>query len=87
MEERVAITLWKLATNVECTTLSALFGLGRLTVGEIVLDTSHAVVTHLLSQYVQIPKEEKLKKVLLRVLRRTGVFHNLWGLLMVHTYR
>ena len=63
MEERVAITLWKLATNIEYRTLSALFGLGRSTVGEIVLDTSHAIATHLLSQYVRIPQEEKLKEI------------------------
>ena len=32
----MAVTLWKLATNVEYRTLSELFGLGRSTVGEIV---------------------------------------------------
>ena len=39
MEARVAITIWKLATNAEYRTIAALFGLGRSTVGEIVLDT------------------------------------------------
>lgn len=63
MEERVAITIWKLATNVEYRTLSALFGVGRSTVGKIVLDTSHAIATHLLSQYVQIPREQTLKEI------------------------
>ena len=64
MEERVAVTIWKLATNVEYRTLSALFGLGRSTVGQIVLETSHAIATHLLPQYVQIPQEENLREVI-----------------------
>ena len=37
VEERVAVTIWRLETNVEYRTLAALFGQGRSTVGEIVL--------------------------------------------------
>ena len=50
VEERVAVTVWKLATNIEYRTLASLFGLGRPTVGKIVVETSHAISTHLLPQ-------------------------------------
>ena len=38
VEVRVAVTIWRLATNTEYQTIAALFGLGRSTVGEIVLE-------------------------------------------------
>ena len=63
VEERVAVTIWKLATNVEYRTLSSLFGLGRSTVGKIVVETCRAIATHLLPQYVQIPCGEKLQEI------------------------
>ena len=63
MEQRVAVTIWKLATNVEYRTLSALFGLGRSTVGEIVIETCNAIASHLLPKYVTIPGREKLKDI------------------------
>ena len=63
VEERVAITVWKLATNVEYRTLSALFGLGRSTVCTIVIETSHTIASRLLPQYVQIPQGERLKEI------------------------
>ena len=44
-------------------TLSELFGLGKSTVGEIVIETCNAIATHLLPQYVYIPKGEKLKAI------------------------
>ena len=72
VEERVAVTIWKLATNVEYRTLSALFGLGRSTICTIVVETCHAIATHLLSQYVQIPKGEKLKEIV-------QGFETFWG--------
>ena len=56
LEERVAVTVWKLATNVECCTLAALFSLGCSTVGKIVLETCHAIATDLLPKYVVIPQ-------------------------------
>lgn len=38
VEARVALTIWRLGTNIEFRTLAELFGLGRSTVGEVVLD-------------------------------------------------
>ena len=63
MEQRVAVTVWKLATNMEYRTLSALFGLGRSTVGKIVVETCNAIATHLLPKYVTIPGKDKLKEI------------------------
>lgn len=63
MEERVAVTIWKLATNVEYRTLSNLFGLGRSTVCTIVLDACRVITNHLLPRFVQIPQGEKLKEI------------------------
>ena len=59
----MAVTLWKLATNVEYRTLSELFGLGRSTVGEIVIETCDAIAAHLLPQYVFIPQGDKLREI------------------------
>ena len=42
---------------------SALFGLGRSTVCKIVLEICHAIATHLLPQYVQIPNGDRLKEI------------------------
>ena len=72
VEERVAVTVWKLATNVEYRTLSALFGLGRATVGKIVVETCHAIATHLLPHCVQIPQQENLREIV-------EGFEILWG--------
>ena len=72
-----------MATNVEYRTLSALFGLGRSTVGNIVVETCNAIATHLLPKYVTLPGRDKLKKLWM-ALRHAWVFHRLQGLLMVH---
>ena len=57
VEARVAITIWRLATNVEYRTIASLFGVGRSTVGEIVLDTCDAIANHLLPRYVCVPSD------------------------------
>ena len=63
VEEQIAVTAWKLATNVEYCTLASLFGLGGSTVGEIVVETCEVVTTKLLSQYVYIPQESRFCEV------------------------
>ena len=62
VDKHVAITLWKLATNIEYRTLSALFGIGRSTVGEIVIETCQAIAK-LLPRYVKIPRGDSLNKI------------------------
>ena len=64
VEEGVAVTIWKLATNVEYLTLAALFGLGRSTVRKIVLETGHCISTHLLPHHVNIPQGSKLREII-----------------------
>ena len=66
------MTVWRLATNVDYRTLSELFGLGKSTVGEIVIETCKAIATHLLSQYVQIPEGERLREIV-------EGFESYWG--------
>ena len=60
VEKRVAVTIWKLATNVEYRTLSELFGLGKATVGRIVVETCQAISKVFTSN---IPQGNRLKEV------------------------
>ena len=61
--ERVAISIWKLSTNIEYRTLSELFGIGRSTVCEIVHDTCQHIVINFLPKYVKLPKDDRLKEL------------------------
>jgi len=63
VEERVAVTLWKLATNIEYRTLASLFGLGRSTVGKIVLETCNVMTMKLLARYVHFPGGSSLREI------------------------
>ena len=63
VEERLAVTVWRLATNVEYRTIAELFGLGRATVCTIVLETCSVIATHLMPQFVKIPHGEALREV------------------------
>ena len=60
VEQRVAVTLWKLATSVEFRTLSTLFGLGLSTVSKVVNETCSVITAQLLHRLVQIPSGECL---------------------------
>ena len=64
VEQRVAVTLWKLATTIEYRTLSVLYGLGRSTVGQIVIETCAAITNHLLPRFVKIPNGTQLKEII-----------------------
>ena len=72
VEERVAVTIWKLATTVEYRTLAALFGLGRSTVGQIIVDTCAAITEHLLPRFVKIPDVPQQKGIV-------DGFETMWG--------
>ena len=59
------MTVWRLATNIELWTLSALFGLGRSTVGRIVNETCEAITTYigyLLKKFVPIFQGQRLQE-------------------------
>ena len=55
VETRVAITLWRLGTNVEYRTISHLFGVGISTACVIVHKVCRAIVDVLLKKYIKIP--------------------------------
>ena len=59
VENRVAITLWTLASPVEYRTVSHLFGVARSTVCEVFNETCKAIVKHLLHQYISFPAGEQ----------------------------
>ncbi len=62
------------------------FGLGCSTVEEIILETCHAIATHLLPQYVQISKGEKLKEIVAGFETCWGFAQVAGGLLMLPLY-
>ena len=51
------------ATNIEYRTLASLFGLGRSTVGKIVLETCNIMTTKLLARYVHFPEGTRLPEI------------------------
>ena len=59
VEARLALTIWRLGTNVEYRTIAGLFGLGTSTVGEIVVDTCDTISCHLMSKYAKMNTFEK----------------------------
>ena len=63
VEQRVAVTIWKLATNVEYRTISNLFGLGLSAVAGIVVQTCKASADNLLEKYVYVPEGDLLKEI------------------------
>lgn len=60
VEKRVAVALWRLASNVEYRTISTLFGVGKSTVCRCVRDMCHAIVALLSSVYLRPPTEQEL---------------------------
>ena len=52
-----------MATNIEYRSLVSLFGLGRSTVGKIVLETCNIMATKLLFRYVCFPEGTRLREV------------------------
>ncbi|XP_071953738.1 uncharacterized protein [Antedon mediterranea] len=60
VEHRLAITLWRLATNIEYMSLSKLFGVGRSTVCCIVHETCRAIEKHLMPKIIRFPENREL---------------------------
>jgi len=73
VEARVAITVWRLATNIEYRTLAALFGIWRSTAGEIFLETCEVTAKILFPKYVKFPYNEELRDIV----KQNGAFHKL----------
>ena len=71
VDQRVAITLWRLATNVEYCIIAQLLGIGRSTACTITLDTCCAI-GKLLPKYVCVPVGDQLR-------RNVDGFEARWG--------
>ncbi|XP_064486908.1 putative nuclease HARBI1 [Ornithodoros turicata] len=57
VEKKVAVFLWRLATNCHYKVLSQLFGVGRSSACIILKESTQAIVQHLLPQYLN-PKDD-----------------------------
>ena len=60
VEKRVAITLWRLATNCEYRTIGHLFGVACGTVCVIVNEVCQAIARNLTKKYIKIPRGRQL---------------------------
>ncbi|KAM9708355.1 uncharacterized protein ACNS7B_000699 isoform 2-T2 [Menidia menidia] len=72
VEKRVAVALWRLASNVEYRTISSLFGVGKSTVCRCVRDMCHAIVALLGPVYLRPPAEQEL-------VESAQLFQSYWG--------
>lgn len=61
VQQRVAIALWKLATNSEYRSIAHLFGVSRSSVCLIVKDVCEAIVKLLQGTYISVPSGDRLK--------------------------
>nr|XP_023654070.1 protein ANTAGONIST OF LIKE HETEROCHROMATIN PROTEIN 1-like [Paramormyrops kingsleyae] len=72
VEKRVAIAIWKFATNIEYSTVSRLFGVGNSTVCQCVQEVCNAVINVLLPIHIAFPNAEKFMDM-------AEFFNNQWG--------
>ena len=63
VEKRVAVSLWRLATNADYQTIVHLFGISKSSVGSIVEEFCEGLSTQFVDKYIRIPSGEKLDKV------------------------
>ena len=63
MEQRVALTLWYLATNTDYRTIGHLFGVSKATVCVVTKEVCAAIVKVLLPRYIRVPAGDELKKI------------------------
>ena len=75
VEQRVAVTLWYLATPTEYRTIPHLFGIARSTVCEIVHETCHCIVDVLMKDYIKFPYAGRLDRVVDEFKIKWGVPH------------
>ena len=72
VEKRVAVTIWRLATNVEYRSIGHLFGISRASVCCIVHEVCEQIVELLMPKYIKWPTGEHLTDVI-------HVFEQKWG--------
>lgn len=63
LKKRIAIALYALGSSAEYRTVASVFGVGRTTVGEIVLDVCEAIVSTMQRKYIDgyPPNEAKIE--------------------------
>ena len=72
MEETIAITLWRLGTNIEYRSIAHLFGVGVSTVCVTVQEVCNAIVNNLFQRYIKIPTGQSAETVVDGFLHRWG---------------
>ena len=72
VEQRVAIALWRLATNAEDRTIGHLFGVSRSSVCAIVNKVCAAIVNQLMHRFICIPTGNKLEETVTGLRGRWG---------------
>ena len=72
VNQRVAVTLWRLGTNVEFRTISHLFGVGISTACVTVREVCSVIVEKLAAKFIAVPCGNELKAVV-------EAFSNKWG--------
>ena len=72
VDEKVAITLWRLGTNLEYRSLAHLFGVGLSTVCVTVQEVCTSIVNVLMTRYIRVPTGEAAQTVV------DGFLHT-WG--------
>ncbi|KAM8913571.1 uncharacterized protein AB9W97_002267 [Spinachia spinachia] len=85
VEKRVAVALWRLASNIEYRTISTLFGVGKSTVCRCVRDMCHAIVALLSSTYLRRPSEQELDDSAQLFLSKWGFPHCVAAVATLHT--
>ena len=63
VEKRVAVTIWRLATNVEYCTIGHLFGISRASVCCIVQEVCKEIVHVLMPKYIKWPEGEEIQDI------------------------
>ena len=72
VEKRVAIALWRLATNVEYRTIGHLFGVSRGSVCCVVKEVCTCIVCVLMPKHIRWPQGDQLQDII-------EVFEHKWG--------
>ncbi|KAJ0063028.1 hypothetical protein NL108_010647, partial [Boleophthalmus pectinirostris] len=85
VEKRVAVSLWRLATNIEYRTISNLFGVGKSTACKCVRDVCHSIVALLSSEYMQTPSEQELEESAQIFLSESSFPHCVAAVATLHT--
>lgn len=85
VEKRVAVALWRLASNVEYRIISSLFGVGKSTVCKCVRDLCHSIVALLSQEYMRCPTEQELEESAQLFLSHTGFPHCVAAVGTLHT--